>query len=329
MARRCVFISYARTDGPRVQQDAALLRAGGVRVFIDVHDIEAGAQWEAALESALAQCERVMVFWSAAARASSWVDREWRTALRLGKRLVPALLDDTPLPSELAVFQGLSRSAGPAFSALSSPKATVAAVFGTVMLAAVLGWGVQKTGTVPPPLPLPPIAAVEVPRPSRSASDAAAAMAAVDGLQAQARSLHDVIAAAADTDASVQALREGRQQLQAALHQLPFAAMVLEDVLRLKAVADGLGTAAKARAAQFSEGSATAEELRALHSLLQSQSSIKTSHPPPVEAASESGAQVLLIIGIAAVLAMLALVLLGQWHKRRYARALVNAVFLR
>jgi hypothetical protein len=69
MARRCDFISYVRTDGLRVQQDVALLRAGGVRVFIDVHDIEAGVLWEAALDSALAQCERVMVFRSAAARA--------------------------------------------------------------------------------------------------------------------------------------------------------------------------------------------------------------------------------------------------------------------
>ena len=87
MAGRRIFISYARDDGPRVEKDAALLRAGGARVFIDVQDIEAGSPWEPALESALAKCERVMVFWSRAAKGSTWVDREWRTALRLGKRV--------------------------------------------------------------------------------------------------------------------------------------------------------------------------------------------------------------------------------------------------
>ena len=110
MAQRCVFISYARHDGPRVQKDVALLRAGGVRVFIDVQDIEAGSRWEAALETALAQCGRVIVFWSRAAKGSTWVDREWRTALGLGKRVIPARLDDTDLPLELAALQGLHRS---------------------------------------------------------------------------------------------------------------------------------------------------------------------------------------------------------------------------
>lgn len=64
-ARRCIFISYARDDGLRVQRYVALLRA-------------------------------------------TWVDREWRTALGLGKRVIPALLDDTALPPELAALQGIT-----------------------------------------------------------------------------------------------------------------------------------------------------------------------------------------------------------------------------
>lgn len=109
MARRSIFISYAHADRPEVEESAALLRAGGVRVFVDVRDIDYGERWKDALKTALDQCERVMVFWSLAAQASEWVEREWRYALALGKRIVPALLDHTPLPDELAQFQAVPR----------------------------------------------------------------------------------------------------------------------------------------------------------------------------------------------------------------------------
>ena len=42
MATRSVFISYARADSRIVLSDVELLRAGGVRVFMDVHDIGYG-----------------------------------------------------------------------------------------------------------------------------------------------------------------------------------------------------------------------------------------------------------------------------------------------
>ncbi len=109
MPSRTVFISYARTDRAAVDQAVDLLRAGGVRVFLDVASIEFGARWKDALMNALRRCERVMVFWSRAAAASEWVEREWRYALELGKKIVPTLLDPTPLPPELAEFQAVKR----------------------------------------------------------------------------------------------------------------------------------------------------------------------------------------------------------------------------
>ena len=109
METRSVFISYARADGPIVLPDVELLRAGGVRVFMDVRDIEYGERWHAVLKRAIDTCERVIVFWSAAAKISEWVEREWRMAVERGKKIVPTLLDDTPLPQELAAFQALRR----------------------------------------------------------------------------------------------------------------------------------------------------------------------------------------------------------------------------
>ena len=102
-----VFISYSSDDRAIVSVAARLLRAAGANVFQDIADIEFGAHWETALLKAIAQCERVMVFWSAAAAQSSWVEREWRCALAAGKRIVPMLLDKTPLPAPLAVLHGV------------------------------------------------------------------------------------------------------------------------------------------------------------------------------------------------------------------------------
>jgi hypothetical protein len=106
---RVVFVSYARVDRLAVEPAVDLLRAGGVEVFVDVLSIGFGERWNDVLNDALARCERVLVFWSRAAAASEWVDREWRSALAMGKKIVPTLLDRTPLPAELAEFHAVTR----------------------------------------------------------------------------------------------------------------------------------------------------------------------------------------------------------------------------
>jgi len=329
MARRSIFISYARDDGPRVQKDAALLRAGGVRVFIDVQDIEAGAPWEAALESALEKCERVMVFWSQAAKRSTWVDREWRTALRLGKRVVPALLDDTALPPELAALQGIQRSPEPAGAALRASKTAALVWLATAVVAAALGWATLRgSADNPHALPSeaqPPTAAASVPQ--RSASDAAAAEAAVDRVRDQMLSLRLRIARAVDDEASASALREGREKLEATIHALPFQLMAVPDIDRLNAETGALRAAINARAAQWPESSAAGRELRLLGSFIGTSAVAAASAPPP--AASGQDAGMFMEFSVLALIAMLitALPLAHLWRKRQRARKLVDAVF--
>jgi TIR domain len=131
MASRSVFISYSRADSADVHDAVELLRAGGVKVFLDVADIDFGERWKDVLFKALNRCERVMVFWSQAAAASEWVGREWRYAIELGKKIVPTLLDLTPLPAELAEYQAIKRlrpaakaansAAAPAFGGSGGP----------------------------------------------------------------------------------------------------------------------------------------------------------------------------------------------------------------
>lgn len=102
-----VFISYSSVDRQIVSAAARLLRAAGATVFQDITDLQFGEKWDQALLKAIAQCERVLVFWSAAAAQSAGVEREWRYALDAGKRIVPMSLDKTPLPPPLAELHGV------------------------------------------------------------------------------------------------------------------------------------------------------------------------------------------------------------------------------
>ena len=107
-----VFVSYSRKDSARVQQAVELLEAGGAEVFRDIDDIQFGDRWEDVIKAKLAEAERVLIFWSQHALRSEWVGREWSIALAMDKRLVPVLLDDTPMPPELSQFHALTNFAG-------------------------------------------------------------------------------------------------------------------------------------------------------------------------------------------------------------------------
>jgi len=111
-AARPVFISYARLDQPLVSRAVEFLRGGGLNVFVDSQSIAYGTDWRQALVDAIENAERVMLFWTAAAAVSVWVTREWQLALKRGKKVVPTLLDDTPLPPALARLQAVTTLRG-------------------------------------------------------------------------------------------------------------------------------------------------------------------------------------------------------------------------
>ena len=111
-AVRPVFISYARLDQPQVSRAVEFLRGGGLQVFVDSQSISYGSDWRVALVEAIEKAERIMLFWTAAAAASRWVTREWQLALKRGKKVVPTLLDDTPLPPVLARLQAVTTLRG-------------------------------------------------------------------------------------------------------------------------------------------------------------------------------------------------------------------------
>lgn len=103
-----IFISYSQSDGNRVYPLVELLRTTGAEVFLDIDSIEYGEQWEKVLEDSVRAAGRFLIFWSKNAAQSEYVKREYLLAKKVEVRIIPVLIDDTPLPPVLAQFQALT-----------------------------------------------------------------------------------------------------------------------------------------------------------------------------------------------------------------------------
>ena len=104
---RKVFISYTRNDLNRAQELEQALSAHGVGVWRDQHSLYGGELWPKKLGEAIADCEAVLLLWSAQSAKSHFVEFEWTTALALKKTVIPLLLDETTLPPALAAINGV------------------------------------------------------------------------------------------------------------------------------------------------------------------------------------------------------------------------------
>jgi hypothetical protein len=122
MTRVRVFVSYSHSDESLVTPVVRLLRVNESLVFQDADRIPPGKRWRDEIAKALAESNLVVVFWCRHASHSSEVSHEWRAALEQEKDLLPLLLDATPLPAELAVFQWIDfrGTVGATHSALDS-----------------------------------------------------------------------------------------------------------------------------------------------------------------------------------------------------------------
>lgn len=111
-----IFISYRRDDtrhvAGRLSGDLAD-RFGAASIFRDVESIDGGEEFPEKLEKALSHCQMMLVLigakWLGITDAGGrrrldnpddWVRQEIATALRRKVRVVPVLVEDTPLPAE-------------------------------------------------------------------------------------------------------------------------------------------------------------------------------------------------------------------------------------
>jgi len=97
-----VFISYSSDEAPLVRQFEAELREAGIETWVDQRRLRAGDNLPVEISEALSWCNVLLLVWSKSSSQSNWVKLEWTNAVALDKRIVPLLLDDTPLPSILS-----------------------------------------------------------------------------------------------------------------------------------------------------------------------------------------------------------------------------------
>jgi len=97
-----VFISHAWENKPLVLKLEAELKAAGAEVWVDHSGIRGGDNLPKRISDALEWCNILLLIWSDAARKSEWVEEEWTNAKSLKRKIIPCLLDKTPLPGILA-----------------------------------------------------------------------------------------------------------------------------------------------------------------------------------------------------------------------------------
>jgi hypothetical protein len=98
-----IFLSYAKQDRSRAQSIGGVLESCGWSVFWD-RKIAAGQDWRKVVQSELDGAGVVLVLWSHASVASTWVHEE---AERGRSRLVSVLIDDAKLPIGFTSLQGI------------------------------------------------------------------------------------------------------------------------------------------------------------------------------------------------------------------------------
>ena len=102
-----IFVSYSRQDVGLVQPVVRLLRATMGLVFQDLDSIEPGRRWRQEIEEALHAAQLFVLFWCYHSSRSAEVKKEYELALTMDKKILPLLLDTTPLPQQLNEFQGI------------------------------------------------------------------------------------------------------------------------------------------------------------------------------------------------------------------------------
>ncbi|MFJ8399191.1 toll/interleukin-1 receptor domain-containing protein [Streptomyces microflavus] len=119
------FVSHTHRDKPSVTPFVSRLRLAGVDIWLDEWEIRPGDSIPGKVNDALGVVDTVLIFWSHAAAASTWIYSEMDAALALkvaegSPRVIPVRLDDAEMPSLLRPLKYLSLESGDEDRALRS-----------------------------------------------------------------------------------------------------------------------------------------------------------------------------------------------------------------
>jgi hypothetical protein len=98
-------ILYSQADAHEAQRIHRLAMTYSI-VMRDV-EIPPGEPWRATVAGWIRDAKTILILWSANAANSAELAPEWRMALASGARVVPIMLDATPMPAELAERQAV------------------------------------------------------------------------------------------------------------------------------------------------------------------------------------------------------------------------------
>jgi hypothetical protein len=100
-----VFVSHTAADKPFVRRLAARLEKSDFHVWLDEHDLIAGDPLPESIGKALQAAKVILVVVSKASVASKWLRYELNVAtermIRGECRVIPVVIDETPLPAEV------------------------------------------------------------------------------------------------------------------------------------------------------------------------------------------------------------------------------------
>ena len=94
---RRAFLSHSHDDRVAVLTYAQLLEATGIKYFQDIASLRTMDDWERRLHEAIDQCDLFLLFWTANAAHSEWVEQETRYALTRQADSVDEIPDIMPV----------------------------------------------------------------------------------------------------------------------------------------------------------------------------------------------------------------------------------------
>lgn len=98
-----IFVSYSRAEFYHAETVTAVInRTGGTRAWLDVEQLQPGADWAGGITAALDEADALLLMASPAALRSPYVRDEWTRALAAGKPVHVAIVRTVSLPAELA-----------------------------------------------------------------------------------------------------------------------------------------------------------------------------------------------------------------------------------
>lgn len=101
-----IFISYQRSDEPKVELLVQIFQEAGLCVWRD-NELPTASRWEKVIEKELVEAKVILVCWSQSAIKSEWVSREAKYALD-NKKYIPVSFDGSIPPEPFLPYQATS-----------------------------------------------------------------------------------------------------------------------------------------------------------------------------------------------------------------------------